>query len=415
MMPAMPASRTRRIPSRSVDAAGDEERRRRPVARSAASAATSALTGRRGRGRSAARRGRRARRASARGSAAAGAMPRERGEPVGARRRARPRASRRRPRGSPRSAAGSSATRQRGHDPRRPGGEREPDRVRRCRRRRRAGAASRPAPRSRRPPRGSPGAPRRAPSKSTTWISGAPRPTKCSAIRSGRSVGAPMPVATPGQKTTRERPLSRSIAGMTCTGVRRPCAAPAAVGRALAGAGATLAEQRPAVEADRQRAARGAARRGSRAARTPPRAGACSSARSCEQQDLAQQVRQLVGRRVRVAARPRPARSARSKPVCSTRKSVASSIEISPRCIRTSRMIRQARQIASVCEREPELRRRRRSPARASSARCTCPSPRRTPGASTWARVSDGWRSPTASWRWWPGYASWMLVLLIEL
>jgi hypothetical protein len=30
-------------------------------------------------------------------------------------------------------------------------------------------------------------------------------------------------------------------------------------------------------------------------------------------------------------------------------------------------------------------------------------------------RVRLGWRFATASWRWWPGYASWMLVLLIEL
>ena len=66
------------------------------------------------------------------------------------------------------------------------------------------------------------GAPRRAPSKSTTWIIGAPRPTKCSAIRSGRSVGAPMPVETPGQKTIRDRPASTSIAGMTCTRPARP-------------------------------------------------------------------------------------------------------------------------------------------------------------------------------------------------
>ena len=39
----------------------------------------------------------------------------------------------------------------------------------------------------------------------------------------------------------------------------------------------------------------------------------------------------------------------RSKLVCSTRKSVASSMVSSPRCMRTSRMIRHARQIASVC------------------------------------------------------------------
>ena len=44
-----------------------------------------------------------------------------------------------------------------------------------------------------------------------------PGPTKCSAMRSGRSVGRPDARRAPGQKTTRERPSSRSIAGMTCT------------------------------------------------------------------------------------------------------------------------------------------------------------------------------------------------------
>ena len=43
------------------------------------------------------------------------------------------------------------------------------------------------------------GAPARAPSKSTRWISRAPRATNRSAIRSGRSVGAPMPAPAPGQ------------------------------------------------------------------------------------------------------------------------------------------------------------------------------------------------------------------------
>src|SRR5690242_8241807 len=52
-------------------------------------------------------------------------------------------------------------------------------------------------------------------------MTGAPTSTKCRAICSGRSVGAPVPVAAPGQKTSRDRPRSRSRLGMTCTlGVR---------------------------------------------------------------------------------------------------------------------------------------------------------------------------------------------------
>ncbi len=62
-----------------------------------------------------------------------------------------------------------------------------------------------------------PGRPARAPSKSTTWIKRAPRATKPAAIRSGRSVGVPSPVAAPGHETRRDRPPSRSIDGMTCT------------------------------------------------------------------------------------------------------------------------------------------------------------------------------------------------------
>ena len=44
-----------------------------------------------------------------------------------------------------------------------------------------------------------PGLPARAPSKSTRWTSRAPMATNLSAIRSGRSVGAPMPDPAPGQ------------------------------------------------------------------------------------------------------------------------------------------------------------------------------------------------------------------------
>ena len=43
------------------------------------------------------------------------------------------------------------------------------------------------------------GLPARAPSKSTRWMSRAPSATSRSTIRSGRSVGAPVPAAAPGQ------------------------------------------------------------------------------------------------------------------------------------------------------------------------------------------------------------------------
>ena len=43
------------------------------------------------------------------------------------------------------------------------------------------------------------------------------------------------------------------------------------------------------------------------------------------------------------------------------------------------------------------------------------PQPSTNSGASVSSRVSDGIRRAVSSWRWWPGYASWMLVLLIEL
>ena len=68
-----------------------------------------------------------------------------------------------------------------------------------------------------------------------------------------------------------------------------------------------------------------------------------------EQEDLAEQVRQLVGRRVGVAAdlgagvRLLEARLRRRGTGSPRRRAT------SPRCIRTSRMIRHARQIASVC------------------------------------------------------------------
>ena len=81
-------------------------------------------------------------------------------------------------------------------------------------------------------------------------------------------------------------------------------------------------------------------------ARSPSRR--CSSARSWSSRTLPEQVRQLVGRGVGVAVDLGPGVRRPRSSCLETRNSVASSTVISPRCIRTSRMIRQARQIASV-------------------------------------------------------------------
>ena len=225
----------------------------------------------------------------------------------------------------------------------------------------------------------------------------APRSARRSA-RAGRS-GRRCPAAAPGQKTTRERPASRSMAGMTC--MRRRSAA------------ARLAGEQPAVEADRQRAVpqqrvveRLEGERVARAGAARRRAGrAAASGRAGT----------TAGRSAgRCTSWTSAAAFGRSKPVCSTRKSVASS----------------TRQLAAVhpdVEDDPagppdrvgvQRRRgsagRRRSPARASSARSTCPSPRRTRGRRPAAGSATGAGGAASSWRWWPGYASWMLVLLIE-
>ena len=76
-------------------------------------------------------------------------------------------------------------------------------------------------------------------------------------------------------------------------------------------------------------------------------------------------------------------------------------------------MIRQARQMASVC-----MTSRNAGPASKPCSRIISseyiPQPSTNSGASVSSRVSDGWRRARSSWRWWPGYASWMLVLLIE-
>ena len=77
-------------------------------------------------------------------------------------------------------------------------------------------------------------------------------------------------------------------------------------------------------------------------------------------------------------------------------------------------MIRQARQIASVY-----IASRKFGASSKPCSRIICseymPQPSTNSGASVPRRVRLGWAFATASWRWWPGYASWMLVLLIEL
>src|ERR1035437_1810231 len=78
---------------------------------------------------------------------------------------------------------------------------------------------------------------------STMWMSLAPCATNRSAMRSGRSVGEPSPVAAPGQWTRRERPFSTSMDGTTST---RALAVRRNAGR--------FCVQQPALEADRQRA-----------------------------------------------------------------------------------------------------------------------------------------------------------------
>ncbi len=77
-------------------------------------------------------------------------------------------------------------------------------------------------------------------------------------------------------------------------------------------------------------------------------------------------------------------------------------------------MIRQARQIASVY-----MFRRKLAASSKPCSRIICseyiPQPSTNSGALVRARVRLGCLPATDSWRWWPGYASWMLVLLIEL
>src|SRR3990172_8076885 len=144
------------------------------------------------------------------------------------------------------------------------------------------------------------GLPSRAPSRSTTWMSGAPRSTKWRAIRSGLSVGAPVPVAAPGQKTTRDRAFSRSMLGMTCTTWPPPRLfryEPAELAtRPLPRRRAAhpLAQQ-PPVEADRD-AARVEQAVVEAAQREVGPEPALLVLAQPHQQDLADQVSQLVGR-----------------------------------------------------------------------------------------------------------------------
>ena len=76
-------------------------------------------------------------------------------------------------------------------------------------------------------------------------------------------------------------------------------------------------------------------------------------------------------------------------------------------------MIRQARQMASVWS-----MRRKGGASSKPSSRMTCslymPQPSVNSGASAMARMRLGWVIAAVSCRWWPGNASWMLVLLIE-
>ena len=76
-------------------------------------------------------------------------------------------------------------------------------------------------------------------------------------------------------------------------------------------------------------------------------------------------------------------------------------------------MIRQARQMASVWS----IRRKGAASSKPSS-RMTCslymPQPSVNSGASVMARMRLGCVIAAVSWRWWPGKASWMLVLLMD-
>ena len=113
------------------------------------------------------------------------------------------------------------------------------------------------------------------------WMSLAPWATSRSTMRSGRSVGAPMPADAPGQYTTRDRPPSRSIDGMTST----PSGA--------------LAGQQASVEADRQRPVAQ-----QRVVEVPQREGVAEAAlfvgAQLQQQRPTEQVRQRIRRPVRV-------------------------------------------------------------------------------------------------------------------
>ena len=367
MTPVTPASRRRRTPSRSVAP---------PATRTSASwrrtrASSSAGVGRAravAEDQAADAAARPAPRRSRRGSASTGAATgTRRAAPAGG--RGRRRASRPRPRGS----------RQRlrplddGDRERRPASRRRRTRGARGRPPRgrpRPGAAPRPAPRPRRRPRGW-RAPRCcAPSKSTRWRIRAPWATNCSAIRSGRSVGDAD--AGRGARPVHDPRASRlDVDRRDHVHRRQPSAA-----------------QQPAVEADRQRAVaqQRVVERPQGEGRAAPAALLLAQA---EDQHLAQQVAQLVAGRVRVAADLGPGVGDLERR-CARRGSRSPPRRVSsPRCIRTSRMIRQARQMASVY-----IATRKAGPASKPSSRIICseymPQPSTNSGASVSIRLRLG-------------------------
>ena len=77
-------------------------------------------------------------------------------------------------------------------------------------------------------------------------------------------------------------------------------------------------------------------------------------------------------------------------------------------------MIRHARQIASVCMIEAVLRLGVEALLAHHLLGVHAPALDELGGVAQQARQRRMARAPRVSWRWWPGYASWMLVLLIE-
>jgi hypothetical protein len=215
MMPAAPVSRTRRTASRSEMPPATT--RSRPPSAPARRSPRSPRRRSRGPGRSAGRRGPQARTGGREGWAARrDASGRPRAGPPGIQAHGEP-VARHIDAGA--EELGVVGDRERGHHAGRPGGEGDADRLRRIettgeleRRRdpRRDGADGVRVDR---------GAVLRAPSKSTRWINGAPRLTKCSAIAL-RPVGRwhRCPSTPRAQRRRGGGPFSMSIAGITSTG-----------------------------------------------------------------------------------------------------------------------------------------------------------------------------------------------------